>query len=131
MGHLSPSHQWDTHRHNMFLLTLVRARGIGISPRVRHRHRVFRRQAKGVKAWVEVEGRTYRLGLRGPRGESTPLHHKLRWKISRSYKVLSCYFIYGQGFCLTRVHCIHALRGLGLEVETSGKANTCKFSPKS
>ena len=117
--------------HSMFLLPPIQARGTGISPRVRYRHRVFRRQARGVRAWVDVEGRAYRLRLRGSRGVSMPLHHILRRKISRSYKVLSCSFIYGQGFCLTRVHCIHALRGLGLEVETSGKADTCKFSPKS
>ena len=43
MGHLSPSHQWDTLRHSMFLLTLAWARGTDISPRVRHGHRLFGR----------------------------------------------------------------------------------------
>ena len=44
-GHGTPqsSHQWDTLRHSMFLLTLAWARGTDISPRVRHEHRLFRR----------------------------------------------------------------------------------------
>ena len=67
-GHHSPDHQWDISRLNMFLLTPARARGIGISLRVRHEHRVFHRQAKGARVWVEVEGRVYRPGLRGAQG---------------------------------------------------------------
>ena len=48
MGHHSPNHQWDMHRRSLFFLTAVLAR-----------------------AWVEVEARTSRLGLQGPRGVST------------------------------------------------------------
>ena len=76
MGNLSPSHQWDTLRHGMFLLTLAWARGTDISPRVRHGHRLFRRWAREAKASAEVEGKGHRPGLRGPRGVFTQLHHR-------------------------------------------------------
>ena len=66
----------------MFLLTPTQTIGIGISLRVRHELRVFHRQAKGARVWVKVEGRVYRPGLRGLRGVSKPLLHKLRQQIS-------------------------------------------------
>ena len=33
LGWHSPSHQWDMHGHNLFLLTPMRAKGTSISPR--------------------------------------------------------------------------------------------------
>ena len=57
MGHLSPSHQWDLHRRNMFFLTLVRARGTSVSLRVQHIHLSCHRQAREARVWVEDEGR--------------------------------------------------------------------------
>ena len=57
---------------SMFLLTPARAKGIGIILRVRHEHRVFHRQAKKARLWVEVEGSVYKPGLRGLKGVSTP-----------------------------------------------------------
>ena len=77
MGHLSPNHQWDMHKHSLSLLTLAQARGINISPKVRHRRRLFRRQAREARAWVEVGYRAHKLGLRGPSGMFTPLHLRL------------------------------------------------------
>ena len=77
MGHLSPNHQWDMHRHSLSLLTPAQARGTSINPRVRHKHRLFRRQAREAKAWVEVGYRAHRPGPRGPKGVSTPLHFRL------------------------------------------------------
>ena len=38
MGHHSPSHQWDMRGRSLFLLTPAWARGIGISPKVLHKH---------------------------------------------------------------------------------------------
>ena len=85
----------------MFLLTPARARGTCISFRVRHGHRVFHRQAKGARVWVEVEGRVYRLRLRGLRVVSTPLLRRLRQQISKCFKVRLYSFYCGQGCYLT------------------------------
>ena len=71
MGHHNPNHQWDMHRHSLFLLTPTCARGIGISPRVLHQHLLFYRRATWAKAWVKVKDRSLRLGIQGPRGVST------------------------------------------------------------
>ena len=38
MGQHSPNHQWVMHGHSLFLLTLVRAKGTNISPRVLLKH---------------------------------------------------------------------------------------------
>ena len=54
-GHHNPDHLWDMSRLSMFLLSPTRTRGTSISLRVRHEHRVFHRQAKGARVWVEVE----------------------------------------------------------------------------
>ena len=70
MGHLYPNHQWDMRRRNLFLLTSAWARGTSICPRVRHKHRLDRRQAREARAWVEVEDKALRPGLQGPRGVS-------------------------------------------------------------
>ena len=50
MGHHSPNHQWDMHRRCLFLLTPAWAKGTGISPRVLHKHLLFRRLAIWAKA---------------------------------------------------------------------------------
>ena len=63
MGHLNSNHQWDMHIHNLSLLTPARARGTNISPKVRHRHRLFRIEAREARPWIEVEYRAYRPGL--------------------------------------------------------------------
>ena len=72
MGHHSPNHQWDMHRHSLFLLTPTWARGTDISPSVLHKHLLFRRRATWARAWVGVEPRASRPGLQGPRDMSTP-----------------------------------------------------------
>ena len=38
MGQHSPYHQWASHRCILFLLTPAWAKGIGVSPRVLHKH---------------------------------------------------------------------------------------------
>ena len=52
MGHLSPNRQWDMHEHSLFLLTPAKARGTDISPRVPHKHLLFRRWATLARARV-------------------------------------------------------------------------------
>ena len=59
MGHLSPNHQWGIHRYNLFLLTPAWAGRTRISPRVWRRHRLFHRQAREAKAWVEVRHKAH------------------------------------------------------------------------
>ena len=54
MGHHSPSHQWDMHRHSLFLPTPPWAKEGTISPKVLHKHLLFCRQAIAAKTWVEV-----------------------------------------------------------------------------
>ena len=108
MGHHSPSHQWDMHRRGLFLPTLPWAREDSISPRVLLKHLLFRRYAIGARVWVEVKDKAHKPGLLGPRGLSMPLHHKLRWQISRLFKVCLCYLAYGQGYWLVLVHRIHS-----------------------
>ena len=71
MGHHSPNHQWDMHRHSLFLLTPTQVRGTSISPRVQHRHRLFHRQTREAKAWVEIGHKAHKSRLQGPRGVST------------------------------------------------------------
>ena len=58
------SHQWDVHRHGMFLLTPVRARGNIISPIVLHKNLLLHRLAKKAKVRVEVEDKAH-SGLKG------------------------------------------------------------------
>ena len=103
---LSPSHQWDTVRHSMFLLTVAWARGTDISPRVQHGHQLFRIWAREARAWVEVEGKDHRSGLRGPRGMFTPLHHRRSPQIRQLYRVCFYSRAYGQEYCLILVHLI-------------------------
>ena len=63
-----------------------------------------------VRAWVvEVEGRTHRPGLQGPKGVSMLSYLKLSFQISRLFKVLFYSFSYGQEYCLILVHLIHSL----------------------
>ena len=76
LGRNSHNHQWDMHRHSLFLLTPVRARGTSISPKVLHMHLLLHKQAREARVWVEVEDRAHKPRLKGPRGVSTPLHHK-------------------------------------------------------
>ena len=82
MGHRSPSHQGDVHKHSWVVLILVWPRGTSINLRVLHKHLLLHRQARETKAWVEVEDKAYRPGLQRPRGVSTPLHHRLKFHIS-------------------------------------------------
>ena len=67
MGHRNPSHQWDVHKHDMFLLTSVQVRGIDISLRVLHKHLLHHKQAREARVWVEVGDKAHRSGLQGPR----------------------------------------------------------------
>ena len=78
MGLHTPSHQWDMHRHSLFLPTQPWSRKDNRSPRVLWKHLILRRRATWAKAWVEVEEKAHMLRLWGPRGVSTPLHHRLR-----------------------------------------------------
>ena len=71
MGHHSPNHQWDMHKHSLSLFTPTWARGTDISPRVLHKNLLFRKRTIWAKAWVGVEAKTSRPGLQGPRGVST------------------------------------------------------------
>ena len=105
MGHLGPDYQWNISRHNLSLLTPTRARGISISPSVWHRHRVFHIQAREARAWVEVEYKAHRPGLRGPKGVFTPLHLRLSLQISRIYKVCFYSRSYGQEYYLILESC--------------------------
>ena len=82
-GQRSPSHQWDRHGHNLFLLTPAWARRTDISPRVLHKHLLLYRQAREARVWVEVKDRAYGSRLQGPRGVSMPSHHRLSQLISR------------------------------------------------
>ena len=88
MGHRSPSHRWDVHRHKLFLHILVWARGTGISLKVLRKHLLCHRQTKEARAWVKVEDRAQKSGLQGPRGVSMPLHLELSLHISRLFRVL-------------------------------------------
>ena len=109
MGHPSPSHQWDMHKRSLFLPTLIWAKGISIIPKVLHKHLLLRKHAKWVGAWVEVEGRAHRPGLRGPKGVSTPLHLRPSLQISRSFRVHFYSFSYRKEYFLISVHLIHSL----------------------
>ena len=90
MEHHRPNHHWDMYRRSLFLLTSVRARGTSISPRVRHRHWLFQRQAREAKAWVEIGYRAHMPGLWGPKGVFKPLHLRLSFQINWIYKV--CFY---------------------------------------
>ena len=87
MRHLGSDRQWGIHRHSLFLFTPSWAERTSISPRVWRRHRLFHRQAKEAKAWVEVGNRAHRSGLRGPRGVPTPWYRRLGLQISMMYRV--------------------------------------------
>ena len=106
MGHHSPNYRWDVHKHRLFLLIPVWAKGTGISLRVLHKHLLCHRQAKEARAWVEVEGRAHKPRLQGPRGVSTLLHLRLSLQISRLFRVLLYSLVYGQEYCLILVHLI-------------------------
>ena len=90
MGHLGPNYQWNIRRHSLSLPIPARARETNISPRVPHKHRLFHKQARKARAWVEVGYKAHRPGLQGPKGVFTPLHLKLSLQISRIYKV--CFY---------------------------------------
>ena len=68
MGHHSPNHQWDSHRHSSFLLTPAWAKGTGVSYMVLHKHLLIHRWATWTKGWVEVKGMARRPGLLARRG---------------------------------------------------------------
>ena len=74
------------------------------------------RQAIGVMAWVEVEDKAQRPGLWGPRGLSTPLHHKLRRHISRLWARIL--FDSSASHSFIAASCV---KELGLEVENLEK----------
>ena len=50
MRHHIPSHKWGMHRCGLFLLTPPWAREDSISPRLLHKHLLFRRQATWARA---------------------------------------------------------------------------------
>ena len=68
MGHYSSNRQWDMCGRSLFLLTPAWARGTDISPKVLHKNLLFRKWA--IWAWVNVEAKTSRSVLQGPRGMS-------------------------------------------------------------
>ena len=63
MGHLSPSHKWDIHRHCLFLLTPPWARGDSIDPMVPHKPLLLYNQVGRARAWVEVGDRAHKTEL--------------------------------------------------------------------
>ena len=67
MGHPRPSHQWDMHRRSLFLPTPPWAREDNISPRVLHKHLLFRKQATWARAWVG-QGQDSYPGTSGTQG---------------------------------------------------------------
>ena len=87
LGRRSPSYQWDKCRHSLFLHTPVWIRGTSFSGRVLYKHLRQHRQVRGARLWIEVRDMAHRPGLRGPRGVSTPLYHKLSMQISRICRV--------------------------------------------
>ena len=50
LGHHNPNHQWDMHRHSLFLLNLAWAKGTDINPRVFHKHLLFSRRTTWARA---------------------------------------------------------------------------------
>ena len=90
VGHHSPSHQWDAHRHRLFLLSLVWVRGNSISRRVLHKHLLQHRQAREARVWVDVGDKAHKPRLRRPRGVSTLLYHSLSQQISQLFRV--CFY---------------------------------------
>ena len=109
MGHLSPNHQWDVHRHSLFLLTPPWAKRDSISHRALYRALLLYSQARWARAGVEVEGKAHKPGLQGPRGVFTPLHRRLRLQISRLFRVCFYSCSYRQEYCLILVHLIPLL----------------------
>ena len=104
MGRPSPSHQWDVHRLDLFLLTLPWARGTNISPRTLHRPLLLHDLARQTKAWLEVEDMAHKPGLKRPRGVSTPSYLKMRLQISRLFRVHFFSFAFRQEYYLIMVH---------------------------
>ena len=102
MGQHNPNRQWDMHGHSLFLLTPARARGTSISPKVLQKRLLLHKQAKEARVWVEAEDRASIPGLQGPRGMSTPLHHRLSvmprfpvrpdWRIRTGFRVETIYW---------------------------------------
>ena len=99
----------------------MRARGTSISLRVLHKHLRQYRQVRGARLWVEVRDRAHRLGLRGPRGVSTPLYHKLsvdQPDMQGTFLLLHVLFKFG---CIIFIIVASFVMDCGLEVEASGK----------
>ena len=63
MGHPSPSHQWDMHRHSLFLSTSPWAREDSISPRFLPKHLYFEdnphEQGHGSRLRARLIGRDF------------------------------------------------------------------------
>ena len=93
----------------MFLLTPARARGAGIILRVRHKHRVFHRQAKGARVWVKVEGRAYRPRLRGAQERVYSITLQAEAAYQSVIQGTFLLFRLWAGCYLTQVHCIPLL----------------------
>ena len=74
----------------LFLLTLVWVRGTSFSHRVLRKHLWQYRWAREARVWVEVRYKAHKPGLRGPRGVSTPLYHRLSVQISLICRV--CFY---------------------------------------
>ena len=51
--------------------------------RVLHKRLLLYKQAREARVWAEVEDRAHGSRLQGPRGVSTPSHHRLSQLISR------------------------------------------------
>ena len=105
------------------------AKGTGISLRVLAKRLLLHIQAREARVWVEPGDRASKPGLRGPKGVSMPLHHRMSLQISRLYRVCLCYLAYRQGYYLNPVHRIAAsyVRELGLEVEILEKTLYVSF----
>ena len=95
------NHQWDRCGHSLFPLTLVRAKGTSISPKVLYRSFLLHRE---VRVWAEAKDKAHRPRLQGSRGMSMPSHHRLSQLINRLYRVRFCSLAFGLRYCLIMVH---------------------------
>ena len=89
-GFWASRHLWDSHRLGLFLFTLVWVRGTSFSRSVLHKHLWRYRWVRGARVCVEVRYRAHRPGLRGIRGVSTSLYHRLSVHISLICRVCFC-----------------------------------------
>ena len=68
MGHRSPSHQWDVHKHNWILLIPVWTRGTVISLRVLHEHLLLHKELVGEASMHQGRRHGLQAGTSGTQG---------------------------------------------------------------